>query len=215
MQEAARPTAGEVERALAEVFARPEFSPREPSLLARSLSRALQWIADLLPRPTLSEGNARLVWWIVIAIILVATAALALRLARGLARWWRARERSKVVGVAGGLVAVKPAADWEAAADTAAAEGRWREAVLALYQALLLRLDTAGALRYDPAKTPGDYRREVRRDQRARGALNAFLGPFEPIAFGARPADAAAFERLRTTAAGAGTDGRMDGGADG
>jgi hypothetical protein len=99
------------------------------------------------------------------------------------------------------------AASWESAAAAAAAAGRWREASLALYQVLLHRLDAVGAVRYDAAKTPGDYRRELRRDRGALGVLDAFLGPFEPIAFGGRPADAVIFERLRDAAASAGTDG--------
>jgi hypothetical protein len=206
------PSPGEIERALAEVFSRPEFSVREPSFISRLLNRAMQWfmdrLADFFPRLELSEASARLAWWIVMGVVVAAVLAIAVRLTRQLRREWRARGRGRGRAARVESLALSvPAASWESAAASAAAAGRWRDASLALYQVLLHRLDAAGAVRYDAAKTPGDYRRELRRDQGALGVLDAFLGPFEPIAFGGRSGDAVTFERLRDAAASAGTDG--------
>src|SRR5690606_18084059 len=78
-----------------------------------------------------------------------------------------------------------------------AAQGRWREAALALYQGRLHRLPAAGLVRLDPAETSGDYRRESRRDPASYRLLDTFLRRFEPLAFGGRPVDAAAFDSLR------------------
>jgi hypothetical protein len=97
----------------------------------------------------------------------------------------------------------RSAVDWEAEAARLAAEGRLREASAALYQALLLRLDGRGAVRFDPAKTPGDYRREARPHPEAARALTGFLRLFEPVAFGGRGLDAEGWERMRTAAAAA------------
>jgi hypothetical protein len=101
----------------------------------------------------------------------------------------------------------RTAPEWEEEAARAAAAGRFRDAAVALYQALLLRLEAGGVLRYDPAKTPGDYRREARRDPRAAGALTAFLRGFEPVVFGGRALDAAGYDRLRGAAGEAGARG--------
>jgi hypothetical protein len=117
------------------------------------------------------------------------------------------RAEPETAGAAAGKTArAKPrtAADWEAEAARLAAEGRLREASAALYQALLLRLDGRGAVRFDPSKTPGDYRREARPHPDAAQALGAFLRLFEPVAFGGRGLDAEGWERMRVAAAGGG-----------
>ncbi|HEY7766995.1 DUF4129 domain-containing protein, partial [Longimicrobium sp.] len=98
------------------------------------------------------------------------------------------------------------AAGWEEEARRLAAEGRYRDAAVALYQALLLRMEAAGAVRYDPAKTPGDYRMEARPHALSR-PLAAFLRAFEPAVFGGRSLDAGVYERLRGAAAEAGARG--------
>ena len=102
---------------------------------------------------------------------------------------------------------VAGAAEWEARARRAAAEERWRDAAMALYQALLHRLDERGAVRYDAAKTPGEYRRESRRDVGAARMLEGFLRVWEPVAFGGRGADETVYSGLRELAAEGGVRG--------
>jgi hypothetical protein len=87
------------------------------------------------------------------------------------------------------------------------AEGRLREASLALYNALVLRLDARGAVRFDPAKTPGDYRREVRANPAVARPFAAFVRGFEPVVFGGRALDPDGYERLRAAAGEAGVRG--------
>jgi hypothetical protein len=119
-----------------------------------------------------------------------------------------ARERGAGPGDdGGGPRGPRTAADWEGAARRAAAEGRLREAALALYNALVLRLDARGALRFDPAKTPGDYRREVRANPEVARPFAAFVRGFEPVVFGGRALDAEGYERLRAAAGEAGARG--------
>jgi hypothetical protein len=55
-------------------------------------------------------------------------------------------------------------------------------------------------VRFDPAKTPGDYRREARKHPAVGPGLGGFLRHFEPVAFGGRPVDGARYERLRAAA---------------
>ena len=207
--QAPAPTAAQVDQALRRVYARPELQPREPG----PMDGFREWRRQLFAR--LGEwlgrfGDLRsdnpVVYWLVIGVLVAAGLAIV-----GYLLWntlTRLQERGtappRTAGAPDAVNArARTAAEWEDEARRAASAGRFREAAVALYQALLLRLEAAGALRYDPAKTPGDYRREARRDPRAAGALTAFLRGFEPVVFGGRALDGEGYERLRAAVAGA------------
>lgn len=203
------PTAAQVDQALQRVYARPELQPREPGAMdaVRDWRRELfARIGEWLLRFGQLRSDSPVVYWLVIGALAAAGAAIVGYLL------WNTFKRLEERGAAptpkqgtGGVNArARTAGEWEEEARRAAAAGRFRDAAVALYQALLLRLEAAGALRYDPAKTPGDYRREARRDPRAAGALAAFLRGFEPVVFGGRTLDGEGYERLRAAAAGAG-----------
>ncbi|HEX6937954.1 MAG TPA: DUF4129 domain-containing protein [Longimicrobiales bacterium] len=199
MDEAQLPTAEAVERALQAVYARPEFTPAAPSPITRWIGglwdRVREFLAGLFH---MAGADGRTIGRIVIALIAIAGVVLVAYLVLVARDAWRARERRRARAHEAAPAPAAPRADeWEARARAAAGAGRWREAVLALYQALLLRLDAAGVVRYDPSKTPGDYRREARRAPDARRVLDAFLRPFEPVAFGGRAADEAVYDALR------------------
>jgi hypothetical protein len=200
-----------VDRALAEVFERPEFAPPPPSPIGEWLAgvwdSVRRWIAGAFAGVDLTPGGQRLLFWMVVALLAVAALALLVRVVRLAAAWWARRgERERRTPGTSSATATS-AEDWDARARDAAAGGRWRDAALALYHALLLRLAARGAVRVDAAKTPGDYRRETRGDETAAAALDAFLRPFEPVAFGGRPLDAEGYARLRATVAQAGANG--------
>ena len=75
----------------------------------------------------------------------------------------------------------------------AAAEGRHRDAAALLWASALRALDERGEVRYDPSRTPGEWRRAVRDpafDALARDAVLAL--------FGDRPVDATLVARMRT-----------------
>jgi len=206
------PSAAQVDRALHEVYAQPEFveATRQPGLW----DLILQWIGKVLARMLdrlggngAAQDAAPIVFWIVVAVL----AALAIGLlahifyTSGIAF---TRDRPAARGEEEGAPrGPRGAADWEAAARRAAAEGRLREASLALYNALVLRLDARGALRFDPAKTPGDYRREVRANPEVARPFAAFVRGFEPVVFGGRALDPDGYERLRAAAGEAGARG--------
>ncbi len=84
------------------------------------------------------------------------------------------------------------AATLRARALAAAAEGRYRDAAALLWASALRALDERGQVRYDAARTPGEWRRAVRDpafDALAREAVVAL--------FGGRAVDAALVERMR------------------
>lgn len=207
------PTSPQVERALGEVYSRPEFAAqtRAPDVWAR----VRQWVVEALGQVMEWLGGFRMmqeakpvVFWLVVAGLSIIAAALLAHLIRtGSSAFTWKRDAAPEEGATGGRRGPRTANDWEAEARRAAGEGRLRDAALALYMALVLRLDARGALRFDPAKTPGDYRREVRKDPEVARPFATFLRGFEPVAFGGRALDADGYERLRAAAGEAGARG--------
>lgn len=200
-------SASEIDAALTTVFTRPEFDPppRAPwwEWLLRALGDIVSFLRGLFPDFQLGEGSRSLIFWIVVGALVAAAVYLTVRLGLRLGRHrGRARGDSHTEPVAGPVSDTGPetAAEWERRAQELAAARRWREAALALYQSILRRLAARGALRIDPAKTPGDYREESRGDAESHRLLEGFLHGFEPLAFGGRVADEAAYERLVASA---------------
>ena len=86
-------------------------------------------------------------------------------------------------------------------ADALSGEGRYEDAAHALYRGVMQAIGQRERLRLDPAKTSGDYARELRR----RGApslpsFRAFVARFDVVVYGHRPADAVALEELQALA---------------
>jgi hypothetical protein len=196
------PTAAEVERAVATVYTRPEFSHAESPWapvwrwVARQLAHVETWIRQLRQM----EHTNPVLFWIIVGWLVLAGVAILVHLAWTAVQSARSADRVVAEKADARRGRPKTVVDWEEEARRAAAEGRLREAALALYQALVLRLDARGAVRFDPSKTPGDYRREARAHPEAAKALGSFLRGYEPVAFGGRAIDAAGYERLRVTA---------------
>lgn len=199
----------EVEAALREVLARPEYAPPEPPLLVRWMGAAQDWLAThvwplldrLIPRPDLEHPG----WETAARVALFAGALLGVALILYLAvlavRAWRQRRRRARRAEPVRPRAPLTAGEWDAMARAAAGRGEWRSAAMALYQAVLLRLGESGAVRVEASKTPGDYRREVRQ---ARSdllpRLEAFLRWFERVAYGRAAPDAEQYARLTESA---------------
>lgn len=209
----ALPTAEQVDRALQEVYSRPEFAVRPQhsfwEAVLRPLGRFLRWLGEQLGRFDALEASAPWLYWLILGWLAVSAIAIVGHLlwtALSGVRWREKRAVEEGAAVAAGR-GPRTAGDWEAEARRAAAEGRMREAAVALYHALLLRLDARGAVRFDPAKTPGDYRREVRRHPELATPFVTFLRGFEPVVFGGRTLDSSGYERLRAAAGEAGARG--------
>jgi hypothetical protein len=197
-------TAEAVDSVLAAVLAGVEFAPAGTSPLIRLLAavgtRIRDAVAALVRRfaPDLDLSGVELGWLgralqpaAIVAGVLVLGYLLYIAI-----RAVRARERRRSAAERPGPTQPVTAAEWEAAARAAAAAGRWREAAVALYQSVLRRLAQQGALRFDPARTPGEYRRELRSHPRLGEPVDRFIGVFERAAFGRGAAGAREYEAL-------------------
>ena len=202
-------TSASIDSALAEVLARPEYAVSEPSLVLRWFQRGAEWVWRHLLRivdAILPDFDPDATAWTQLLDVLLFVGALggALVLAYlvilGL-RAWRARVRRREIA---DVAAAAPASahDWQSAARQAAAAGDWRAASLATYQAVIHRVAERGDIRLHEAKTPGDYRRELRRARsELTPLLEAFVRVFEPAAYGRSSLDSEYFARLRESAA--------------
>ena len=185
--QASLPTEPQVRAALERVYARPELAPPEPGPLdgiraffGRLMGRLFDWLNSFGGLRTESP----IVYWLVMGSLIALGLGIVIYFIHNtLLRLGAAEPVIRLEAGPGGAIdaRARTAAEWEDEARRAAAAGRYRDASVALYQALLLRLEAAGTLRYDPAKTPGDYRREARRSPQAAGALTGFLRGFERL----------------------------------
>jgi hypothetical protein len=182
-----------VQRVLADGrFERTAQRPQEKSwfeLLLDELQKLWDRIMEPLNHIT---GNSRLTTLlgtlVLIAVVVVLT-IVAARFARRV-RWRRAR--ADALPAASGLDG--DARTLLARALAAAAAGRHHDAAALLWASALRALDEAGRVRFDAARTPGEWRRIVRDasfDALARDAVVAL--------FGDRGVDAALVARMRET----------------
>ena len=161
--------------------------------LRRSLAdRALLWVTDILARLTrrFHHGPSLRAIGLGVAALLVLFV---------IARSWnaaRARDNRPGAGAKrrGG---VATADDPWRAADALAGQGRFEDAAHALYRGVIQSIGQSERVRLDPAKTSGDYARDLRR----RGApslvsFRAFIVRFDVIVYGHQPADATALDEL-------------------
>jgi len=89
------------------------------------------------------------------------------------------------------------------AADEAAAAGRYREALSLAFEALILRLDGLGALRWGPGKTARDYAREARLSAGDRERLGGLVGALYRCVYGGAACGPDEYRAVRGLAAGA------------
>ena len=78
-----------------------------------------------------------------------------------------------------------------------AGEGLYEEAAHALYRAVLVSIAQVERIRLDPAKTSGDYARELRsRGAASLSAYRAFVRRFDAAVYGHGRCDAESLEEL-------------------
>jgi hypothetical protein len=141
------------------ILARPEFAAvRPPTAWELFRQRLAAWLERLLGR--LFGGIARhpiggeILFWL---IIIVAVGAIAAWVFRFLA----SRDRRPSLPQSQSVVAVRTWQEWIRAAREAANAGNYREAVHSAYWAGIVRLEDAGVIPKDRAKTPREYLRLV------------------------------------------------------
>ena len=165
-----------------DVLAQPEFAGTGASPLAAALRAVADAVEALLARwfPDVELGVIQVLG---LAVGLAAVAAGVYALARRSKLGGRAR-RPPAQRLAE-PVARTPAA-WAAWAREQSAAGRLREAATGVYQAVVLHLESRGALRYGEWKTPGDYALEVEAQEGLSAPFRRFLAAFVTVAFGER-----------------------------
>lgn len=126
-------------------------------------------------------------------VVLVAAVAFLIAVVAYFARPAVARLRARATqgDVSQALAAEGDARALRVQARAAAAAGRCRDAAALLWASALRALDERGAVRYDAARTPGEWRRVV-----SRPAFDAFARDAVVALFGDRGADAALVERM-------------------
>jgi hypothetical protein len=94
-------------------------------------------------------------------------------------------------------------ADWYSrAADRAADEGRFADALQLAFVAIALTLDAAGLLKYQPSKTPAECARDARLGAADRDRLRGLVRTLYAGAFGGRSLGREDYRRWREVGAG-------------
>jgi hypothetical protein len=114
----------------------------------------------------------------------------------------RAAGRLETAATLSGTVSRRDAAWYLRAADQAAAAGRYREALRLAFDALVVRLDALGSVRWGPGKTARDYTREARLAPGERDRLRELVGLLYRHVYSGAPCGPAEFAALRDAASG-------------
>ena len=183
--------ADSLQRAVHEVFARPEYqwvARRHPlQWLANWWLKLLAWMQDLSSHHP--RAATALVWGC--AILLVAILAHA-----GWVTWRVYRSSVRAVGAGAtqpGGMRLEDARAHRRRAELLARDGRFGEALAHEFMAVILDLETAQALRFHPSKTPAEYVNEAQLDATGRATLAGLVARLYRHLFGAAPLDESAY----------------------
>jgi uncharacterized protein DUF4129 len=176
--------------------------------------RAYRWAREPAPSRLIREWWDRLSEWLrtlradnpLVFRLLILALMLALVLILAHAAWlvWRTvrAARAAETAEAGSTTAEARDADWYGrAADRAAAEGRFAEALQLAFVALALGLDRQGVLQYHASKTPAECARDARLAPADRERLRGLVGTLYLHAFGGRPAGLDEYRHWRAAGA--------------
>ncbi|HEX8392329.1 MAG TPA: hypothetical protein VF665_08250, partial [Longimicrobium sp.] len=139
------PDSAAVHRAVEAVYRRPEYNPQEQvSIWDRmwdTLGRGLRWLVEQLDSVRALRFTSPILFYIIVAWLAIAAIAILAHLVWTAVSATRADPGLRTEKAARAR-ATRPRGvdDWDEEARRLAAEGRLREASIALYQALLLRL---------------------------------------------------------------------------
>jgi hypothetical protein len=149
-------TGEDIGRHIDEILSRPEFRPPSRSLLQRIFDFVAEVVSDLLST-VVGGGRGSLIGLVLVIAFIGALIAIWVRFVPTMSRDPSTR------GDGGDVERRRPATDWNAEADGAAAAGRWRDALRYRYRALIARLAEVGVIEEVPGRTAGEYRHELHR----------------------------------------------------
>lgn len=210
--EAGSSRAEEIRRDISAILSRPEFVAEERKAtilnwIGERVEAMLRALGELLERLFRSAGigspaAARILTWIVIGLIITAVlGALVAAVTRAL------RRRRKTVASQDGLDATAVEAGNRPDPDRLLEEARallsagdTGRAFRAAFSALLIVMNDAGLIRYDSARTTGEYIRDLARRGQPYGAFRSLALTFDKVAYGHASASAGEVEEcLRMT----------------
>ena len=187
-----------------QILARPEYAGSEEDEEGFLLIMA-NLLSDLVDAVKRLRQDNRLLYWSIVGWLAATLLAIV-----GHVAWtvWKGTSAGRPQG--GGRAALlDPALATRAGrdpdrmlarAEEAADAGRLAEAVTWLYLALLFRMERAGRLEFDPARTGLEYADALSRRPADRRLWLDFLDAHDPVVFGARSCPAGTFEDLRRRA---------------
>lgn len=177
-----------------EILSRHEFrNVKGESWYDRWKRAAQHWLADMFRRMVGSSNfpvvSRILIWALLAAAVLVAV-------------FWVIRiyrQGNIYPALAGSLEIpfIRPWRDWQAQAQAAAEQGRWRDAVHFSYWAGIIFLEAQGLWRPDPSRTPREYLRLLPPGNQHRDPLRQLTRSFELVWYGTDAATAETFAGAR------------------
>jgi hypothetical protein len=192
------PPPGRWRERLAEVMRRPEFGQRRPEEDWRA--KLMRWLWEklgfLLPRAT-TQAVGDALSWILYAAALFALAAILvplIRAARPLFARDRRRGRVPTASTAGKTESREALL---AQADACARAGDLRGAAQATFRWMLLELQRAGRLDYDPALTNREHLARLKAEDRIRTGFERLSRQFELVWYGFQPVGPEDLARFR------------------
>ena len=171
---------------LAAVLSRREFRfVRPPSWWDLMWARVWRWIGrqfeKLMGRLHLKPAVSNVLSWILLSVAFLLIALIL----------WRNLRRASLGMTRLGLQAPASIAwgwrQWAAAARSALAEQRYRDAVHCSYWAAVFRLEQMGVWRLNDSRTPREYLRLLRRDSQHHQTMASLTRSFEMAWYGYRP----------------------------
>jgi len=177
--------ADSLQRALAEVFARPEYRWTERQSLGQWALERWRLLQEWLQR--LAAVSPAL-YHVVLGGLLLLLLLLCIHI--GYVLWQVLRPSPARSAVAAPAQRRHDARSARAQADAMAAAGRYVEALAQRFVAALLELERARAIAFHPAKTPAEYVGEARLDAPGRESLRRLVAGLYGHLFGAHPCDA-------------------------
>jgi hypothetical protein len=178
--------ADSLQRALRQVFARPEYRWTEHR-------HPLQWL--------INAWNAMLEWAhraagdhpVLIAPLAVVLLVLLVHLSWTGWKIYRSHVQPQGPARMPGAPVLADARAHLARADALARAGRYAEALGHRFVAVVLELERAQALKFHPSKTPAEYVAEARLDEAGKGSFAGLVARLYRHLFGAEPVDAAEY----------------------